>query len=161
MYDGSTKTFERLWRTDTVQVIVTVGDKILIQTQEQPDRPKPFISLPGGKADDEEDAMTTGKRELLEETGYAGGEWFAFREHRPLAKMIWTVHTLIARDCVFQQEPHLDAGEKIENKLVSFDEFLTLSQDPAFRDVDLRLYLSRAFFDPKFKEALHEKIFGK
>jgi ADP-ribose pyrophosphatase len=36
---------------------------------------KSFIELPAGKIDPCEDPLETGKRELLEETGYTAGEW--------------------------------------------------------------------------------------
>jgi ADP-ribose pyrophosphatase len=36
---------------------------------------KTFTELPAGKIDPNEDPLTTGKRELLEETGYIASEW--------------------------------------------------------------------------------------
>lgn len=36
---------------------------------------KPFIELPAGKIDAHEDPLATGKRELLEETGYTASNW--------------------------------------------------------------------------------------
>jgi ADP-ribose pyrophosphatase len=36
---------------------------------------KTFIELPAGKIDPDEDPLATGKRELLEETGYTAREW--------------------------------------------------------------------------------------
>jgi ADP-ribose pyrophosphatase len=36
---------------------------------------KVFIELPAGKIDPDEDILTTGQRELLEETGYSATEW--------------------------------------------------------------------------------------
>ena len=75
MYNGTTQTFERLKRPDTVQVIPVVGSKILTQRQEQPDQSAPFFSFPGGRCDEREDPLAAVKRELLEETGYVSKEW--------------------------------------------------------------------------------------
>lgn len=50
MYDGTTKIFEKIKKSDTVAVIAVVDGKILIQKQEQPHRDM-FLSLPGGKCE--------------------------------------------------------------------------------------------------------------
>ncbi len=129
MFDGITRTFEKLKRTDSADAIAVVGDSILIEEQEQPHRPL-FTCIPGGRCDEGEDALSAAKRELLEETGYASDDWVPFRERIPYNSMVWTIYTFIARDCKFVKEPHLDAGEKIAVKLVSFDEFLIFPRSP-------------------------------
>lgn len=160
MYDGSMATFERLKRPDTVQAIVVVGDKILVQQQEQPDSAQPFVSLPGGRVDDGEEPLEAAKRELLEETGYTCDEWTLWKEDDPVGKMDWTIYTFVARHCRKQQEPHLDSGEKISNRLVTFEEFLLLADDPTFRDLELIVPLLRARLDAAEKEKLRKAIFG-
>ena len=65
MFDGTTETFEPIWRLPTVEIIATVGDKILIEEQDQPDR-KNNITLVAGRADHSEDMLAEAKRELLE-----------------------------------------------------------------------------------------------
>lgn len=160
MFDGSTEIFERLKRANTAQVIAVVGDKILIQTQSQPDCLEPFLSLPGGRCDKNEDQLTAAKRELLEETGYASNHWTLWEEQNPVNKITWTIYTYIARDCVYAKEPHLDAGEKIQNKLITFDEFLTIPLDQRFYENKLALSLLRARLDPEFKKTFHTLLFG-
>jgi len=131
----------------------------MIQIQKQPHR-SPFTCIPGGRCDENENPLDGAKRKLLEETGYISDNWIPFRERKPFNSLVWTIYTFIARDCKYIQEPHLDAGEKITMKLVSFDEFLELSQAPDFRDQELASYLLRARFEPTFKEELHKNIFG-
>jgi 8-oxo-dGTP pyrophosphatase MutT (NUDIX family) len=160
MFDGTTETFERLKRPNTVQGIATVGDTILVQRQEQPDSAQPFLSLPGGRCDEGEEPLESAKRELLEETGYVSDDWSLWKEDDPVGKMQWTIYTFIARNCRKEREPHLDAGEKIDTKLMTFDEFLALSDDPSFRDLELVVPLLRARLDPSEKERLHAAIFG-
>ena len=99
MYDGSKKIFERLKRPNSVQAIAIVGDKIIVQTEEQPDRPEPFRSIPGGRCDGDEDPLLAAKRELLEETGYVSADWELWRERQPVGKIEWTIYTYIARNC--------------------------------------------------------------
>lgn len=161
MFDGSVETFEKLRRTDTAQVIAAVGDKILVEIQEQPDSRKPFVSLPGGKCEWGEDPLVGAKRELLEETGYASDDWTLWKEQAPAAKIIWTVYTYIAKNCVYKEPQRLDAGEKISTKLISFDEFLMLSEDEEFYEKELGAALYRARYDKKFREEFHRLIFGK
>lgn len=160
MYDGTIEIFEKLRRPNTAQVITVVGDKILIQTQEQPDRKKSFNSIPGGRCDGDEDPLAAAKRELLEETGYVSDDWELWREENPAVKIIWTVYTYVARNCRYEQLPHLDAGEKIATRLVSFDEFLMLSEDPSFYErKDLCCALIRARFDKKYREEFRKLLF--
>jgi ADP-ribose pyrophosphatase len=47
MFDGSFETFEMLKRPNTVEIIATQGDKILLSHQSQPNK-KDFLSLFGG-----------------------------------------------------------------------------------------------------------------
>jgi len=78
-----------------------------------------------------------------------------------VGKIQWTIYTFIARNCRKQQEPQLDAGEKITTHLISFDEFLALADDPSFYEGELTVSLLRAKIDPKAKKELHQLIFGK
>lgn len=162
MYDGTVEIFEKLRRANTAQVIPIIGDKILIQTQEQPDSKKSFNSIPGGRCEEGESGLAAAKRELLEETGYVSDDWELWREENPTGKIIWTVSTYIARNCYYKQAPNLDAGEKITARLISFDEFLILSEDPAFYErKDLCCELIRARFDKKFQEKFKKLLFKK
>jgi 8-oxo-dGTP pyrophosphatase MutT (NUDIX family) len=160
LFDGSVATFEKLKRPDTVQVIAVVGDKILIQLQEQPDRPAPFPSIPGGRVDEGEEPLDGAKRELLEETGYVSSDWVLWKKQQPYSKILWTVHTFIARNCKYQQAPQLDAGEKIETRTLSFDELLELADNPRFYDKELIAAFARARFETKEREAFKAHLFG-
>lgn len=143
MYDGSTMTFERLRRPDTTQVVAVVGDKILIQQQQQPDS-EPFLSLPGGRSEPGEEPLEAAKRELLEETGYASDDWILWKEDRPVNKMDWTIYTYVARNCKKVADASPDSGELLTPHLISFDEFLMLSDHELFRDLELVTELLRA-----------------
>ena len=160
-YDGSVETFEMLKRPDTTQVIATVGDKIALLIQKQPDRPEAFMSLPGGRRGKRETPLNAAKRELLEETGYVSRDWKLWNSVDPVGKMVWTVYTYIARDCIFWQPPRPDAGEKISVKLISYDELLKLADAPDFYGDELAKQLLRARGDKKEYKKFHKLLFEK
>ncbi len=159
MFDGSKAIFERVKPQDSVHVIATVGEKILIQDQQQPTRTENFLSLPGGRCEWGEDPLACGKREFLEETGHASDNWELFLKISPMGRMAWMIYTFIAKDSRRVSEPHLDAGEKIENRLITFEEFLKMDEAPRFRS--LAPTLVRARYDAAFRADLHRRIFGK
>ncbi len=161
MYDGTRATFEKIARVDTAVVIPTVGNKILIEVQEQPDRQKPFVSLPAGRCEPGERPLESAQRELEEETGYTSTDWTLWKEDRPHGKILWTIYHFIARNSTLTSAPHLDAGERISTKLVTFDEFLMLSDEPTFRDRDLLEILLRARLNKKTRAELRATLFKK
>lgn len=159
LYDGSMATFEMLRRPNTANVIATVGDKVVICEQRQPDRQHAYLSLPGGRCEWEEDPLAAAKRELLEETGYVSDDWEVFGEHAPEAKIDWTIFTYVARNCRKVQEPQLDAGEEITLRLLTFDEFLALSDDARFHEGETIVALLRARLDSTLQNELRNKLF--
>lgn len=161
MYDGSTSIFESLKRPDTVEVIATVGDKIMLQEQFQPDSEQMFLCLPGGRLELEEDPLSGGKREMLEETGYASEAWELLRSRRPSGKIIWSVHVYIAHQCKKITEQNLDSGEKIALRLVSFEELLDLVDSGKLQrlETETRIDFIRAKYDVALREQLRKKLF--
>lgn len=160
MFDGSWAVFEKLKRPDSVEVIPIMGNKILIQTQRQPDWNTSFISLPGGVCDEGENPLEAAKRELLEETGYASKKWSKLKVMHPFHKIVWNVYSFIAKDCKFDKNPELDAGEKITTKLIAFDEFIMLSSEPRFRHKSISEMLLRARYDKKYRAELRKLFFS-
>ena len=159
LFDGSKTTFEKIWRVPTVEIIATVGDKILIEKQDQPDR-KNNICLVSGRADQSEDMLVEAKRELLEETGCASDDWELFLKHGGDGKVIHEVYYFIARNCRKIQEQKLDAGEKIETVLVNFEEFVKLTEEKNFWvSPEFINYILRLQFNPQLKEEFRKKLF--
>lgn len=125
MFDGSPQVFEMLKRPDTVQIIPIVGKKIWIAEEEQPHH-KRRIGFLGGRVDEGENPLAAAKRELLEESGLQSDDWELYKMYEPIVKMQWRIYFYIARKCRKVQEAHLDGGEKIEIKEVSFNEFVDI-----------------------------------
>lgn len=164
MYDGTTKTFERLDRADTVDVLATTkGGKILIQRQSQPDRDEAFLCLIGGRVEKGEDTLGAAKREMLEETGYTSDDWSLLLSYRPMFKIRWDMHVYVARDCEKIAEQHLDPGEKIDVMQVTFDEFLDLVDSGEMRRIhdEVRQRCIRAKYHRPSYEVFYKELFGK
>jgi ADP-ribose pyrophosphatase len=65
MFDGTTQTFEKLKRPDTVTVIpITHDGMIMLTKQEQPGK-QAFVGAAGGRVDYGEGIIEAAKRELL------------------------------------------------------------------------------------------------
>lgn len=159
MFDGTTETFERIWRQPTVHVIATVGDKLLIEEQDQPDR-KNTVNLVAGRADKSENMLEEAKRELLEETGYQSDDWQLLFMHGQHEKVLHDVHFFIARDCKKIRKPKLDPGEKIQPKLIDFESFIMLTEEPRFWCTsEFVIYLLRLQLDPAKKEKFKKLLF--
>lgn len=88
MFDGSWATFEKLQWADTVNVIATAGEKIVVLRQKQPDWKKSKNTLAGGRVDEGELPLEAARRELLEETGYVSKKWKLWRKMNPYGKII-------------------------------------------------------------------------
>ena len=126
LFDGTTTTFEKLSRVDTVQTVaITEDNKIIMLKQEQPNKP-PFTSLPGGRSEKGEDPKLAAKRELLEETGYECSEIKLWQITQPVLKIDWTIYTFIAKGCRKIKDLNLDGGEKIEPFLLSIDDYVDI-----------------------------------
>jgi len=125
MFDGTMATFEMLKRPNTVQIIATEGEKIIITSEQQPGRSWKD-GLLGGRQDDNETPLQCAKRELLEESGYVSSDWELIKTYEPHNKIDWKVYFYIARNCKKVAEQKLDSGEKIKIKKISFDQLITL-----------------------------------
>lgn len=159
MYDGSTKTFERVIRQNTVVIIPVAGNKIVALRQKQPGLDW-FYDLPSGRMDKKgESPKNAALRELKEETGLVPKTIKLWKTYRPSGKVIQKVYFFVARDCKKVYEQELDGGENIQVFYKTFDEFLKLSDNsrcfygPLMIDVLLarihkenRNYLKKSFF---------------
>lgn len=155
MYDGSTHTFEKIIRPDTVLVIpVTEDGKIIICEQEQPHRDKPYLSLISGRVEEGELPGDCAKRELLEETGYEAEEFILFDKHINSNKIAWTIYTYVAKNCKKVALQKLDPGEKIRCDLISFDEFMDILAEGKVDDIHLTVKALESKLDPQKMEGL-------
>ena len=127
MFDGTSATFEMIRRPDTVCSIPIVDNKILVIDDEQPHTGS-RIGFPGGRVDSQDEStLTSAKREVLEETGYEFNDWKLTGVFQPHTKLEWFIYFYIASNGHKVGKPHLDTGEKITLKQLSFDEVKNLA----------------------------------
>ncbi|HLC48962.1 MAG TPA: NUDIX hydrolase [Candidatus Andersenbacteria bacterium] len=159
LYDGTTKTFEHVTRTDAVRVIGVMPDKrILFVWDEQPDR-EGVLSMAGGQIDADETPEKSAKREFLEETGYEVGTLTPIATQAMPGRIVFSVHYFIGQDLTKKTEPQQSPGEKISLRFFTFDEFLALGHDESLRDQRIRITLLEAQIDPKKKEMLYKMLY--
>lgn len=158
MFDGSKETFEMLKRPNTIEVIATEGDKILLSKQSQPNK-SDFYSLFGGRAEEGEEPIITAKRELLEESGLTSESWELLKTYTPMHKIDWNIYMYVARNCTKISDQKLDAGEKIEIIKCTFDEFIEIVESDNYWGNDLVLDVLRMKQNNKLEE-FKNKILG-
>jgi len=158
MYDGTTVTFEKLKRPDTVNVVPIDKDgKVIIAIQSQPNRTE-FTGCFGGRLEEGEDPLTGAKREFLEETGFKAKTWQLWFSRQIYDKIDCAYYAFVVKDLVKVQEQKLEAGERIRLKKVNFEEFFRIAATEKFRDHEISLQFFKALMDPRKMKDL-KKLF--
>lgn len=143
MFDGSVATFEALKRPNTVEIICTQGDKVLISKEEQPTK-APGYTLLGGRVDKtDKSPLAAAKRELLEEGGLKSKDWKLIKTWEPNPKIDYKIHFFVARECKKVSDQKLNPGEKIEVKKINFNKFVEIATNENFWGRELREELLR------------------
>ena len=90
----------------------------------------PTLELPGGMVDPGETHDETARRELLEETGFAGDEWhYLGKVSSNPAFLTNHTHLHVVKNCRKIQEQKLDGNERINVHLLPLDDFLEMVQE--------------------------------
>lgn len=159
MFDGSTATFEVLKRPNTLQIIPTIGKKIILAREQQPTKSMSYTLL-GGRQEKNETPLAGAKRELKEESGMISRDWGKYRMFSPMHKIDWDIHYFIARNCEKKYQQQLDGGEKIELMEVNFEEFIDIVLSDKYWGNDFVLHVAKLKLNNKlgeFKKLLFKK----
>lgn len=160
MFTERTKVFEFAKRLDGAGIIATVGNKIVVLRQKQPNTSW-YYTLPGGYMDEPgESPKQCALRELLEETGLKSKKMKLWKTYKGGGRVHSNYYIFIAQDCQKLAEQELDGGEIIEVQLKSFNQFLKMADEPTFNNWELIPELLRARLYPKKKAELKKLIFG-
>ena len=146
LYDGSTETFERIVRPDTVAVFPILENNDIFLIKDTQPTCATVITAPTGRIEEGETPEETARRELLEETGLSADTLTLWHSYQLTSKIDWFVYVFIAKGCRKIKEPNPDAGEKIEPYPVSFE---TLSELVISGKTRGDGFLERIFFEAK------------
>lgn len=159
LFDGSIARFQSIIRNPSVQIIAVVGDKIVLHKEEQPFRGE-FLGMPGGEIEKGEDPKVAALRELKEETGMEPEELILWKIDKFGISIQWDSYYYIAKNCKKICEPQLDAGEKIEEYLVDFDQLFIETEKKDFRNKTFSNMLFRINHNKKDKEEFKDLLFN-
>jgi ADP-ribose pyrophosphatase len=96
-----------------VVTAVTQDDEILVERQYKHGMRKIVLALPAGYIEDDETPLVAAKRELLEETGYGGGDWQALGSFvKDGNRKGGTAHLFLAQGVERKAEPNDDDLEE-------------------------------------------------
>ncbi|NCS31991.1 NUDIX hydrolase [bacterium] len=137
MPDGSISDFYiKNEKPAVATVALTSDNEIILVEQFRPGPQKIFLELPGGYVNDNEPALESAKRELLEETGYTGDfEQVTTCFDDAYSTMVRTV--VIARNCSKINDQALEQHEYADVHLVSIDEFRNILRSGKMTDVEV------------------------
>jgi ADP-ribose pyrophosphatase len=133
--DGTEAPREFIRHPGAVAIVPLFDDgSILLERQFRYPHGRDFIEIPAGKVDPGEAQLETAKRELLEETGYAAGEWTRLGViHTAIAYTDEAIELYLARKLT-QGKSSLDAGEFLETFVVPFAEAIGMIRDGKITD---------------------------
>ena len=134
--DGSQTEREYIHHPGAVAIVALTDDgKVILERQYRYPLRRDFVEIPAGKLEAGEAHLETGKRELLEETGYEAAKWtYLGLVHNAIGYSDEGIEMWLATGLV-KREAKLDEGEFLEVFTLPFDEALAMAADGRISDV--------------------------
>lgn len=133
--NGNTSRREYVMHPGAVVVVPILDNgNVVLERQFRYALQQVFIELPAGKIDAGEAILTTGQRELLEETGYSANDWVKLGHQHPcIGYSNEVIYIYLARDLVAGTHKR-DADETLEIFEASFADCLSMIQNGEITD---------------------------
>lgn len=151
--------YYRIEAPDGVIVHATGRDgRILMERHYKQSVGRVILTSPAGGINPGETPLAAAKRELLEETGYAAGQWkyggaFGIDGTRGICK----AHIFLAEDLCIEADPHLDDMENHELVFLSMDEIISAFENMEIvliPDLAILAMVTNRSFTPLFVECV-------
>lgn len=142
---GATSQREYVIHPGAVVVVPVLGNgNLLLERQFRYPLGRVFIELPAGKIDAGESPLETGRRELLEETGYSAQEWvYLGLQHPCIGYSNEVIHIYLARG-LSSGEHNRDEDEALQLFEASLEQCLKMIQAGELTDGKTIVALFRA-----------------
>ena len=136
MPDGAHTTREYIRHPGAVAIVpFTAGGGVILERQYRYPNARDFIEIPAGKVESGEGLLEAAKRELLEETGYAAGEWQRLTTiHNAIGYSDEAIELFAARGLKLKKQK-LDEEEFLEVIELPFAEAIAMVRDGRITDV--------------------------
>ena len=133
--DGSHGVREYIRHPGAVGIVPLFDDgRVLLERQFRYPHGREFIEIPAGKIDPGETSLETGRRELLEETGYVAGDWQRIGViHTAVAYTDEAIELFLAKK-LEKRERKLETGEFLETLILKFNDALQMIRDGRITD---------------------------
>jgi len=134
--DGAESVREYIRHPGAVAIVALFDDgRVLLERQFRYPLRRVFIEIPAGKLEPGEDHLETGKRELLEETGYVAAEWRKLGViHNAIGYSDEMIEIWLARG-LEQRQQQLAEGEFLEVFTLPLAEAQAMARDGRITDV--------------------------
>lgn len=133
--DGRQSEREYIKHSGAVAVFALDRDRnIILERQFRHPVGQVMIEIPAGKIDYNEDTLTCGKRELLEETGYIAHKWTYLGEILPCIGYSTERIVFYVAEDIELTEANLDDGEFLEVYKEPLDEFIRKAKSGEIQD---------------------------
>lgn len=121
--DGRTLTRQVIRHPGAVVIVPVLPDGSVVMIDNfRPTVDAVLLELPAGTLERDEPAETTAHRELIEETGYRAGKMVKLHEFYSSPGISDEIMHLFVASELEQGAPQREAGEEIENRIVSREE---------------------------------------
>ena len=134
--DGTQATRDYIRHPGAVAIVALTDEgSVVLERQYRYPLRRELVEIPAGKLDPGEAHLETGKRELLEETGYSAAQWtYLGRIHNAIGYSDEGIELWLATG-LQKGEAKLDAGEFLEVFTLPFEEALAMANDGRISDV--------------------------